>query len=156
MTRTVDLSTTIVARDHKIWKLFPGEGYKFARIMIEERVVFADVRGLPKLGTNPSAWKAEKLDELVSGDRWARQNADKDQPTDRRVSAADRATATYVRGLLMTASVAILSLFLRRAPTALYVSVSLLTSRAQLLRLALSINEWSGSTSVVTYVGWAR
>ena len=103
MPRTVALSNTIVARDHKIWKLFPGEGYKFAKVMIDERVVFADVRGLPKLGLNPKSWQSEKLEEVVSRDRWSRQNADRDEPTDRRVSAADRSTATFVKGLLLTA-----------------------------------------------------
>lgn len=103
MNQVVNLATTIVARDHKVWKLFPGEGYKFLRLMSESNLVFLDVRGLSKLGSDPLKWKDDRLNDLVSLDRWKRQNKNRDVPTDRRVTAVDKSNATYVKGLLTTA-----------------------------------------------------
>lgn len=103
MSHIVDLATTVVARDHKVWKLFPGEGYKFLTLMSDEKLVFLDVRGLSKLGKFPEKWDNDKLVEAVSVDRWRRQNSNRDEATERRVTAVDKSNATYVKGLLVTA-----------------------------------------------------
>lgn len=100
---TVDLATVLLPDDHKIWKLFPGEGYKFLKTMLEGNIVFLDVRGLTKLGDDPRAWKPTKLLETISKDRWERQNRLRDEQTERRVSPNDRATVTFLNGLLLTA-----------------------------------------------------
>ena len=95
----IDLATTIVPNDHKIWKLFPGEGYKFVNLIDQSRVAFLDVRGLGKLKGKPSDWKRDKLVNLVSKDRWKRQNAQRSDKTERRISDGDKRTATFVEGL---------------------------------------------------------
>ncbi|MBH5322248.1 hypothetical protein [Aurantiacibacter sediminis] len=100
---TVDLATTIVPNDHRIWKLFPGEGYKFERQIDDRRVAFLDVRGLDRLPENSRDWRRDRLENIASLDRWRRQVAATGIRTDRRVSAADKRTATYVDGLLNVA-----------------------------------------------------
>jgi hypothetical protein len=99
----IDLATTIIPSDHKVWKLFPGEGYKFLRLMSDSNLVFLDIRGLPKLGEDASRWDDDRLANAVSKDRWQRQNATRENPTERRITAVDKATATYVKGLLLVA-----------------------------------------------------
>lgn len=103
MVAEIDLATTVVPSDHKVWKLFPGEGYKFLRLMGDLNLVFLDIRGLPKLGDDANLWDDERLANAVSKDRWQRQNATRENPTERRVTAVDKATATYVKGLLLIA-----------------------------------------------------
>lgn len=100
---TIDLATTIVPKDHKIWKLFPGEGYKFDRVIDSKKIAFLDVRGLDRLKGKPRDWVREKLEDVVSLDRWRRQNSATQQKTDRRISSADKSSATFVDGLLNVA-----------------------------------------------------
>jgi hypothetical protein len=99
----VDLGVTIIPNNHRVWKLFPGEGYKFLDSMLENNAVFLDVRGLVDLGENPIEWDDEELLELISTDRWERQNELRIEQTDRRISAADKRTATLINGLFCRA-----------------------------------------------------
>lgn len=96
---SVDLATTIVPRDHKIWKLFPGKEYKFGRQISEAKVAFLDVRGLDELDGKPNEWDRDDLLEVISKDRWERQNAQKLEKSERRISAGDKQTATFIEGL---------------------------------------------------------
>lgn len=99
----VDLATTIVPKGHKIWKLFPGRDYKFSRQIVESGIGFLDVRGLDQIEGNPKNWDRDALLELISTDRWERQNANKSEKSERRISDGDKRTATFVEGLLTTA-----------------------------------------------------
>ncbi|WP_338244178.1 hypothetical protein [Aurantiacibacter hainanensis] len=99
----IDLATTIVPPDHKLWKLFPGEAYKFMNFFAESKVVFLDVRGLEVLDGNPKNWDRNEVLEIVSLDRWSRQNEQRTDKTERRISDSDKRTATYVEGLLTKA-----------------------------------------------------
>jgi hypothetical protein len=73
----VDLRTTILPDDHRNWKVFPGEGYKFLLQMLDSRTVFMDVRDLNDLGDDPREWGDDELLEHISVDRWTRQNAER-------------------------------------------------------------------------------
>lgn len=96
----VNLATTIVPDDHKIWKLFPGEGYKFDHAIDAHKIAFLDVRGLDRMSKSSLSWKRDRLEDVVSLDRWRRQVSATGNETERRVSGADKRTATYVEGLL--------------------------------------------------------
>ncbi len=119
MTHIVDLATTVISQDHKVWKLFPGEAYKFVTLMSDEKLVFLDVRGLTKLGDFPEKWDDEKLVEAVSVDRWKRQNSARDEVTERRVTAVDKANATYVKGILVLAKAGDLVVVPQQGPAGL-------------------------------------
>lgn len=99
----VDLGVTVIPDDHKLWKVFPGEGYKFLNSMLESHLVFMDIRNLDELGEDPSEWDYDDLVEHVSLDRWSRQVAASGNATERRVSPTDKQNATMVEGLLSTA-----------------------------------------------------
>lgn len=99
----VDLGVTVIPEDHKIWKVFPGEGYKFLNLMLESHLAFLDIRDLDKLGDDISEWDYDDLVETVSIDRWSRQVAATGNETDRRVSPTDKQNATMVDGLLSIA-----------------------------------------------------
>lgn len=99
----IDLATTILPTDHRVWKLFPGEAYKFLKLIDGSKLAFLDVRNLDRLSKNPKDWSKFELTRQISIDRWTRQNAQRDQKTDRRVSPGDRQTATLVEGLLLKA-----------------------------------------------------
>ena len=99
----IDLATTIIPRDHKVWKLFPGEGYKFNRLIDASKVAFLDFRTLDRMGDDPRNWGRAKLENVLSIDRWSRQNAGKSDKTERRVSPTDKSNATLVLGLLTIA-----------------------------------------------------
>lgn len=103
MPTTVDLGTTILPSDHINWKLFPGEGYKFLQIMLETGAVFLDVRNLDRLGNDPREWNDQRLLNLISKDRWGRQNQDRKRKTTRRISQADQLNLTLVKGLFQSA-----------------------------------------------------
>lgn len=99
----VDLGVTVLPDDHKIWKLFGGEGYKFLKIMLESKLAFIDVRNLDELGPDPTKWDKDKLLEHVSIDRWRRQVASTGVETARHVSPTDKLNMTLVEGLLLLA-----------------------------------------------------
>lgn len=99
----IDLGVTVLPDNHKIWKLFAGEGYKFLNLMLESGIVFIDVRNLNELGPNPSEWNKRHLLEHVSEDRWARQTASTGIQTERRISSNDKLNTTLIEGLLLTA-----------------------------------------------------
>lgn len=95
----VDLATRILPRDHKIWKLFPGEGYKFARAISDSHIAFLDVRNLANMPPDSNQWKKNILEQRASIDRWTRQNEATGKKTKRVVSANDKRVATYIDGL---------------------------------------------------------
>jgi hypothetical protein len=145
---TVDLATTIVPDDHKIWKLFPGEGYKFDNLIDAQRVAFLDVRGLDRLPENPANWDRERLENLVSLDRWRRQVAATGNQTDRRVSPADKRTATFVDGLISSAKKGDFLAIPTPGPTG-KINIYELVSRAG----AVSRFEAQDGRGVYTYLG---
>lgn len=99
----VDLGVTVLPDNHKIWKVFAGEGYKFLKLMLDSSLVFIDVRNLDELGPEPAAWNKRALLEHVSEDRWKRQVASTGIATDRRISSSDKLNTTLIEGLLLKA-----------------------------------------------------
>lgn len=104
MSIEVKLNAVILPHDHKVYKLFPGKDYKHYTKIKDSGVVFLDVQDLEKISTDKSKWKADALVTHIATDRVARAVAKgKPQPSRLVRSQGDKATATFIQGLLFTA-----------------------------------------------------
>lgn len=103
MNTTVELSTYLLPDDHKVFKFFPGKSYKFQDLVLQTSVALIDVRNLAKLG-DPATWQDDKLLDHIAADRVERRvEAGAKRPTRIVRSQGDKATLTFLRGLLFTA-----------------------------------------------------
>lgn len=100
----VNLDAVILPHEHKIFKLFPGRDYEFYEFMKRQGVVFIDVRDLKLLGDNPREWDQDKLLNHIAADRVNRKVEQGHERPARIVrSQGDKATRTFVNGLLLKA-----------------------------------------------------
>jgi hypothetical protein len=100
----VELGTYILPDDHKVWKYFPGKSYKFHDLVSETAIALIDVRGLDGLGSDPSKWSDDDLLTRIAEDRIDRRVESGGKRPSRLVrSTGDKATLTFLKGLLFTA-----------------------------------------------------
>lgn len=71
----VDLDAYIVPDDHRVFKCFPGKGYRFYDAIREASAIFLDVRGLEQLGDDATLWAKKDIVDVVRADRQAREAA---------------------------------------------------------------------------------
>lgn len=103
MNISVALSTFLLPDDHKVYKYFPGKSYKFHDLVAEASIALIDVRGLAKLG-DPANWTDDDLLDHISKDRVQRRvDAGAKRPARVVRSQGDKATLTFLRGLLFAA-----------------------------------------------------
>lgn len=104
MTVAVKLDAVVIPDDHKVFKFFPGRDYEFYDFIVRTGVAFIDVRNLGELGSDPSRWKDNALLNHISTDRVERAvEAGQERPTRLVRSQGDKATLTYLKGLLFKA-----------------------------------------------------
>lgn len=104
MGANVELGTYILPDDHKVWKYFPGKDYKFHGLVAEKSLALIDVRDLDDLSDDPSDWDDDDLLEHIAEDRVQRRvDAGFKRPDKLVRSQGDKATLTFLRGLLFTA-----------------------------------------------------
>lgn len=103
MAVSVNLDAIVIPDDHKVFKFFPGRDYEFYDLVGRSGIAFIDVRGLGPLG-DPSNWKDDALLNQISTDRVNRAvEAGEPRPTRLVRSQGDKATLTFLKGLLFTA-----------------------------------------------------
>ena len=104
MSVEVELDAYVIPRTHKVFKFFPGKGYKFYDQILNSSVAFIDVRDLDKLDGTPREWEDDEVLVAISKDRVERSVA-KGNPRPSRLvrSAGDKATHTFLNGLLFAA-----------------------------------------------------
>lgn len=99
----VKLDAALLPHDHRVFKFFPGRDYKFYTLMKEVGVAFVDVRDLDTLG-RPGTWHSEDLLTHIAQDRVRRAIENGHEAPTRLVrSPGDKATQTFLEGLLFTA-----------------------------------------------------
>ena len=104
VTTDVALGTYILPSDHKVWKYFPGKSYKFYDLVTATSLAMIDVRDLQNIDVDPANWDDVELLEHISEDRVQRRvDAGARRPTRLVRSQGDKATLTFLRGLLFTA-----------------------------------------------------
>jgi hypothetical protein len=91
--------------DHQVYKCFPGEGYKFYDVVLNESVIFLDVRGLDNLSENPATWSDDALLHVTTLDHVVRNPTGPRRKGQRRrrKSGVPQRNANFVKGLLLTA-----------------------------------------------------
>lgn len=100
----VKLDSHLLPDDHKVWKLFPGKGYKFYDLIAGSSLVFVDVRSLGDLKGKPSEWTDGAILNAISTDRVKRSVSKGGKQPSRLVnSQGDKANLTFLKGLLFTA-----------------------------------------------------
>jgi len=100
----VKLGTYILPNDHSVWKFFPGKRYKFHDLVAQTSVALIDVRNLDDIDDTPAKWTDEALLKHISEDRVERSvYAGARRPARVVRSQGDKATLTFLRGLLFTA-----------------------------------------------------
>lgn len=104
MSSDVTLGTYILPDDHSVWKFFPGKSYKFHDLVAQTSVALIDVRNLDDIDDDPAKWTDDELLEHISEDRTQRRvDSGARRPTRLVRSQGDKATLTFLRGLLFTA-----------------------------------------------------
>lgn len=104
MSINVALGTYILPKDHKVWKYFPGKDYKFHDLVSQTAIALIDVRNLDDLEGGSDLWGDVELLEHIAEDRIQRRVEAGYARPDRLVrSQGDKATLTFLRGLLFTA-----------------------------------------------------
>lgn len=99
----VKLDAALLPHDHRVFKFFPGRDYKFYGFMKEAGVAFVDVRDMDALGP-PGSWKPDELLAHIAADRVRRAvDSGKAAPSRLVRSPGDKATQTFLEGLLFTA-----------------------------------------------------
>lgn len=86
--------------DHQVYKCFPGEGYKFYDVVLQQGVAFLDIRGLDDLPDNPAAWDPDALRDKVALDH-ALRGAKRRGGKRRRRSGVVQRNINFVNGLLL-------------------------------------------------------
>lgn len=105
MLEEIALDAYALPDDHKVYKVFPGEGYKFYDVVERDNVIFLDVRGLEDLPPNPATWSDDALLRKTTLDHALRNpphERRRGKPRRRR-SAIPQRNANFVKGLLLTA-----------------------------------------------------
>lgn len=100
----VELDAYVLPDDHRIYKFFPGKGYKFFDQIVQSSVAFIDIRGLDKLKGKPNAWNLDEVLTAIATDRVDRSVALGGKRPSRLVrSKGDKAHLTFLKGLLFEA-----------------------------------------------------
>lgn len=102
----VDLDVSVIPDDHGVWKLFPGESYKFSQLVRDHHIAFLDIRGLEDLGIDPKSWDKQAALQIIAADRWTRElerDRTKGPQGSPAVGKTDRRYLTYLVGLLSEA-----------------------------------------------------
>ena len=104
MAAKVELGAYVLPDDHTVYKLFPGEGYKFYDLIKQTSVAIIDVRSLDELEEEPEDWDNDEILDIISKDRSERAvAAGGKQPTRLVNSPGDKMTRTFLYGLLFRA-----------------------------------------------------
>ncbi len=108
----LDLDAYFLPADHKVFKVFPGQGYRYYDLVSSENAVFLDIDGLEHLGLNASTWSEREVLDAVRADRRKREafRASEGKPVPQRTgysldgySRTDRRDATFAIGLFKKA-----------------------------------------------------
>ena len=104
---TVKLDAYVLPDDHAVYKYFPGQSYRFYKVVRDAEAVFLDIRGLDSLVGDPSQWPDDDVLKLIADDRWTREvhrtrhgGEPKGGPE---VSSVDRRHLRFLKGLLIEA-----------------------------------------------------
>lgn len=101
----VELNAIVLPHDHRVFKFFPGRDYKHYEVMRDRGIAFLEVRNLDTLGPDPARWPAEAVLNHIATDRVERAvEAGMDRPLRIVRSQGDKATQTFLQGLLFTAN----------------------------------------------------
>ncbi len=104
MSVDVELNAVVLPNDHRVFKFFPGRDYQYYEVMRDRGIAFLEVRNLDKLGQDPARWPPEALLNHIAADRVERAvEVGMDRPTRIVRSQGDKATQTFLQGLLFTA-----------------------------------------------------
>lgn len=100
----VQLDAVILPSDHRVFKLFPGKDYIHYSTIRDSSVVYLDVVNLDSISPDPIFWKGDALVTHISADRVERAvKRGKSRPSRLVRSTGDKATATFVQGLILNA-----------------------------------------------------
>lgn len=104
MTVEVRLDAAVLPHDHKIFKFFPGRDYEFYDFVSRTGVAFVDVRNLDQVGDDPAKWNSDAVLNHIAADRVNRAvEQGQERPTRLVRSQGDKATQTFLQGLLFKA-----------------------------------------------------
>jgi len=98
---TIELDAYALPYSHKVYKCFPGEGYKFYDVVERESVAFLDIRGLDELPANPAAWDEPEIERAIEWDLTSRGPRRSGRKRRRRQSGVIKRNANFVKGLLL-------------------------------------------------------
>ena len=100
----VELDAYVLPDDHAIFKVSPGKTYRFYQEVRRANAIFLDVRGLDMLPGNPKDWPDNKLLEIISDDRWAREVISREKGNDPKgsegITRTDRTRLGFLKALL--------------------------------------------------------
>jgi len=100
----IKLNAVVFPEDHKIFKFFPGRGYKFHDYMEKSELVFMDIRNLNDLGEDPARWNQDRVLDHIAADRVEQAVEDgEERPTRIIRTQGDKAAQTFLNGLLFSA-----------------------------------------------------
>ncbi|MFN3627996.1 MAG: hypothetical protein ACK4S3_08975 [Parvibaculum sp.] len=152
----VKLNAVVLPHDHKVYKFFPGRDYKHYELIRETSVAFLDIRNLDELGSDPAKWNGDALLNHIATDRVDRLvEKGSERPLRLVRSAGDKATQTFLLGLLFTAKKGDLILMPGRGYVTDVMVGQLLDEPGHITKV-----EGHGRTGPITYFGrrvkWLR